>query len=528
MLAFTDTEGSATGSLLPTGNVRDTDRRDRGHLRRQRDARRDRAGGVLRAHRLRVARASWPPTPALLARVDAFRRKAGRADGPRATCPTASVPKTVLLAAPRDGGQVCTRSFIPVQPHTSIGVLGAVSVVTGMLLPGAVGHELDRGLAAPARSQVDVEHPTGHLLVDVVVDGRRHAATGRPLRRRPHRPQALRRHRLPRSLTPDPTDIGESCPRCTTSRTSPTSSCSPTKPDESLDFFVRYLGMTENGSAGDSVYLRAWDDYENATIKLTAAPRPGVGPHQLPRQQPRGAAAAGGRDRGDRAGHRLAGRRPGLRPGLRLHRPRRPRAGRLLRDRVVPAHRRPRAGAEEPGAGLPGPRRERAADRPHQLPRRRRRGQPRLRCVDVLGGMVTEQIVLDDGGRRQLDDVHQQGLRRRLHPRQHRHRRAGCTTSPSPSTPATTSSGPPTSPSSRASTSRPGRTSTPSSRPSSSTSGSPAATGSSCATPGARLVLAPDWQPVDWIEAERAKGQAWGLQTIATFHTHGTPPVDPA
>src|SRR4051795_8454504 len=49
------------------------------------------------------------------------------------------------------------------------------------------------------------------------------------------------------------------------------------KPEESLDFFVRYLGMTENGSAGDSVCLRAWDDYENTTIKLTAAPQPGVG-----------------------------------------------------------------------------------------------------------------------------------------------------------------------------------------------------------------------------------------------------------
>ena len=42
---------------------------------------------------------------------------------------------------------------------------------------------------------------------------------------------------------------------------------------------------------------------------------------------------------------------------------------------------------------------------------------------------------------------------------------------------------------------------------------------------GARLVLAPDWQPVDWTEAERKKGQAWGLKTIDTFHTHGTPPV---
>ncbi len=42
---------------------------------------------------------------------------------------------------------------------------------------------------------------------------------------------------------------------------------------------------------------------------------------------------------------------------------------------------------------------------------------------------------------------------------------------------------------------------------------------------GARLVLAPDWELITWTEAERAKGQAWGLKTIESFHTHGTPPV---
>ena len=46
------------------------------------------------------------------------------------------------------------------------------------------------------------------------------------------------------------------------------------------------------------------------------------------------------------------------------------------------------------------------------------------------------------------------------------------------------------------------------------------------ANAGARLVLAPDWQPVIWTEAERKKGQAWGLKTIESFHTHGTPPID--
>jgi catechol 2,3-dioxygenase len=42
---------------------------------------------------------------------------------------------------------------------------------------------------------------------------------------------------------------------------------------------------------------------------------------------------------------------------------------------------------------------------------------------------------------------------------------------------------------------------------------------------GARLMLAPDWRVVNWTQEERAKGQAWGLKTIETFHTHGTPPA---
>ena len=42
---------------------------------------------------------------------------------------------------------------------------------------------------------------------------------------------------------------------------------------------------------------------------------------------------------------------------------------------------------------------------------------------------------------------------------------------------------------------------------------------------GGYLILDPDWKPVIWTQAERAKGQAWGLQTVSTFHTHGTPPV---
>ncbi len=42
---------------------------------------------------------------------------------------------------------------------------------------------------------------------------------------------------------------------------------------------------------------------------------------------------------------------------------------------------------------------------------------------------------------------------------------------------------------------------------------------------GGYLILDPEWKPVVWTEADRAKGQAWGLQTVGTFHTHGTPPL---
>ncbi len=45
------------------------------------------------------------------------------------------------------------------------------------------------------------------------------------------------------------------------------------------------------------------------------------------------------------------------------------------------------------------------------------------------------------------------------------------------------------------------------------------------ANAGARLILAPDWEPVEWTEAERRKGQAWGLKTVESFHTWGTPPT---
>ena len=44
-------------------------------------------------------------------------------------------------------------------------------------------------------------------------------------------------------------------------------------------------------------------------------------------------------------------------------------------------------------------------------------------------------------------------------------------------------------------------------------------------TTGGYFVFDPEYEPVVWTEAERRKGQAWGVKTVESFHTYGTPPV---
>jgi catechol 2,3-dioxygenase len=47
--------------------------------------------------------------------------------------------------------------------------------------------------------------------------------------------------------------------------------------DASLSFFTGVMGMVVEGSAEDSVFLRAFGDYERYCLKLTEAPRAGLG-----------------------------------------------------------------------------------------------------------------------------------------------------------------------------------------------------------------------------------------------------------
>ena len=45
-------------------------------------------------------------------------------------------------------------------------------------------------------------------------------------------------------------------------------------------------------------------------------------------------------------------------------------------------------------------------------------------------------------------------------------------------------------------------------------------------TTGGYFVYDPDFEPIVWTQDERARGQYWGLKTIESFHTYGTPDVD--
>jgi len=165
-LLFADTVGSATGHLLPTGSVC------------------DRIAGVqvtcidngmpvvvARATDLGItgyeSHAGLTANADLADRVQSIRLAAGHLMG-LGDVRHASVPKTTLVSSPRDGGSVCTRTFIPVRPHTAIGVLGAVSVATALLFPDAAGADLVQPLGPD--QPFDIEHPSGHLLVDVELD----------------------------------------------------------------------------------------------------------------------------------------------------------------------------------------------------------------------------------------------------------------------------------------------------------------------------------------------------------------------
>jgi 4-oxalomesaconate tautomerase len=74
------------------------------------------------------------------------------------------VPKMCLVAHPRAGGHICTRTFIPHDCHSAVGVLGAVTVATAAVMPGSVAYRHAR-VPPGSPKTLSVEHPSGEFSV---------------------------------------------------------------------------------------------------------------------------------------------------------------------------------------------------------------------------------------------------------------------------------------------------------------------------------------------------------------------------
>jgi len=163
---FLDIAGSVCGSLLPTGQV--VDRIDDIEVTCI-----DNGMPVVVLSAAALGKSGYESCEELdgdgdfKRRLNEIRLKAGMLMG-LGDVSDAVIPKMTLVAPPREGGVICTRTFIPHVCHSSIGVLGAVSVATACVLPGSMPStlaELDR----ETPRWVSVEHPSGQFTVDLDV-----------------------------------------------------------------------------------------------------------------------------------------------------------------------------------------------------------------------------------------------------------------------------------------------------------------------------------------------------------------------
>jgi 4-oxalomesaconate tautomerase len=161
-IKFLETAGSVCGSLLPTGRLV------------------DRFDGVdvtcidngmpvvlMAAEALGISgyesRDELNANSALKQRIESIRRQAGPAMN-LGDVAKQVVPKMCLVAKPAAGGHICTRTFIPHDCHSAVGVLGAVTVATAAVMPGSVANRYAL-LPAGAVKTVSVEHPSGEFTV---------------------------------------------------------------------------------------------------------------------------------------------------------------------------------------------------------------------------------------------------------------------------------------------------------------------------------------------------------------------------
>lgn len=170
---YMDLAGSACGSLLPTGNVVDVvDGIEVSCIDNGMPV------VVLRAQDFGITGyescEAMNANTELKARLESIRLQLGPMMN-LGDVKDKVVPKMSLIAPAVTGGHVCTRTFIPKVCHSSIGVLGAVSVATVCIMPGSVAEGI--AIIPPGKQKhLSVEHPSGEFSVSLDVGG----TTARP------------------------------------------------------------------------------------------------------------------------------------------------------------------------------------------------------------------------------------------------------------------------------------------------------------------------------------------------------------
>jgi 4-oxalomesaconate tautomerase len=166
-LEFLDIAGSSCGTMLPTGHARDriddieVTCIDNGM-----------PVVLLRARDFGLEGNETPEqlesNSQLKARIEQIRLQLGSSMN-LGDVLKKTVPKMCLISAPRAGGSIATRTFIPHRVHESIGVLGAVSVATACALPDSVAADIAQLKSSGTEQRIEVEHPTGFFTVDLEV-----------------------------------------------------------------------------------------------------------------------------------------------------------------------------------------------------------------------------------------------------------------------------------------------------------------------------------------------------------------------
>ena len=166
-ISFLETAGSVCGSLLPTGHL--VDRFDGIEVTCI-----DNGMPVVLVPAEALGATGYEPrdvlnaNAALKQKIESIRLQAGPAMN-LGDVTKKVVPKMCLVAAPKSGGHISTRTFIPHDCHAAVGVLGAVTVATAAVLPGSVANRYAVVLAGN-RKILSVEHPSGEFSVALTMN----------------------------------------------------------------------------------------------------------------------------------------------------------------------------------------------------------------------------------------------------------------------------------------------------------------------------------------------------------------------